>query len=108
MYKAKILFIFFVINIVLIKIKQNVTMYNSDAGAQIKTYPNNLGFVKNITYDNFVLSSIAYPVSINLFWCPGTTCPSASGSLSISNIQFLNFKGTIYLFVHYFFTILHI
>jgi len=72
----------------------NVTMYNSDAGAQIKTYPNNLGFVKNVTYDTFVLSAVAYPIAVNLYWCPGTTCPSASGSLTISGIHFNNFKGT--------------
>jgi len=71
---------------------RNVTMYNSDAGAQIKTYPNNLGFVKNVTYDTFTLSSIAYPIAINLFWC--SNCPPATGTLEISNIYFKNFKGT--------------
>jgi len=73
---------------------KNVTMYNSDAGAQIKTYPNNLGIVKNITYDNFILSSIAYPIAISVYWCPGTTCPSATGTLAISDVSFNNFKGT--------------
>jgi rhamnogalacturonan hydrolase len=74
---------------------KNVTMYNSDAGAQIKTYPNNLGFVKNVTYDNFVLSSVAYPIAINVYWCGGSNnCPSATGTLAISNINFNNFKGT--------------
>jgi len=72
----------------------NVTMFNSDAGPQIKTYPNNLGFVKNITYTNFVLSAIAYPIAINLYWCPGTTCPPATGSLTISDVSFINIKGT--------------
>lgn len=73
---------------------KNVTMYNSDAGAQIKTYPNNLGTVKNITYDSFTLSSVDYPIAIDLYWCPGTTCPSATGTLTISAVHFNNFKGT--------------
>jgi rhamnogalacturonan hydrolase len=71
-------------------------MYNSDAGAQIKTYPNNLGFVRNVTYDSFVLSSVAYPIAINVYWCGGSSnCPSATGTLEISNIQFDNFKGLV-------------
>jgi len=73
---------------------RNVTMYNSDAGAQIKTYPNNNGFVKNVSYENFVLSSVAYPIAVSVYWCPGTTCPSATGTLTITDIQFINFKGT--------------
>jgi len=73
---------------------KNVTMYNSDAGAQIKTYPNNLGIVKNVTYDTFTISAIAYPIAINVFWCPHTTCPNATGTLAISDINFLNIQGT--------------
>jgi len=73
---------------------KNVTMYNSDAGPQIKTYPNNLGYVKNVLYENFVLTSIAYPIAINVFWCPHTTCPAATGTLSISNVTYRNIHGT--------------
>jgi len=73
---------------------RNVTMYNSESGAQIKTYPNNLGLVKNVTYQDFTLSAVDYPISINLYWCPHTKCPDASGTLTIQDVNFINFKGT--------------
>jgi len=73
---------------------RNVTMYNSEAGAQIKTYPNNLGTVKNVTYQDFKLVAVDYPISINLFWCPHTKCPDATGTLTVSDVTFRNFQGT--------------
>jgi len=73
---------------------RNVTMYNSEAGPQIKTYPNNLGYVRNITYDTFTLSNVAYPIALNLYWCPHTTCPSDTGTLTVSDITYKNIKGT--------------
>jgi len=73
---------------------KKVTMYNSEAGPQIKTYPNNLGYVRNVTYEDFTLVSVAYPIAINLFWCPHTTCPSPTGTLTISDVTFKNIQGT--------------
>jgi len=69
-------------------------MYNSEAGPQIKTYPNNLGYVKNITYEDFTLVNVDYPISINLYWCPHTNCPPATGTLTISDVTYRNIKGT--------------
>jgi len=73
---------------------RNVTMYNSEAGAQIKTYPNNLGYIRNITYENFKLVAVDYPMSVNLFWCPHTKCPDATGTLTVTDVTFRNFQGT--------------
>lgn len=73
---------------------RNVTMYYSEAGAQIKTYPNNLGYVTNVTYEDFKLYEVDYPMSVNLFWCPHTKCPDASGTLTVSDVTFRNFQGT--------------
>jgi len=73
---------------------RNVTMYNSEAGPQIKTYPNNNGAVRNVTYENFNLVNVDYPISINLFWCPHTVCPPTTGSLTISDVTYRNIQGT--------------
>jgi len=75
---------------------RNVTMYNSEAGAQIKTYPNNLGSVTNITYQDFKLVEVDYPMVVNLYWCPHTTCPPDTGTLTVSGVTFRNFQGTEY------------
>lgn len=73
---------------------KNVTLYNSNSGARIKTYPNNFGFVRNVTYDTFNMVAVAYPLAIDLYWCPGTTCPIDNGNLTITDVNFLNFHGT--------------
>jgi len=73
---------------------RNVTMINSEAGPQIKTYPNNLGYVRNITYEDFTLVAVSYPIAINLYWCPHTKCPDATGTLTISDVTYKNIKGT--------------
>jgi len=73
---------------------KNVTMYNSEAGPQIKTYPNNLGTVRNVTYEDFTLVSVAYPIALNLYWCPHTNCPPATGTLTVSDVTYRNIQGT--------------
>jgi len=73
---------------------RNVTMYNSEAGPQIKTYPNNLGYVRNITYEGFTLNKVAYPIALNLYWCPHTTCPGDTGTLTVSDVTYKNIQGT--------------
>ncbi|KAJ3050425.1 hypothetical protein HK097_008621 [Rhizophlyctis rosea] len=73
---------------------RNATMSNSQTGAQIKTYPNNNGYVRNVLYEDFKLQGILYPLAINLFWCPHITCPAATGFLTISNVEFRDFSGT--------------
>ncbi|KIJ52337.1 glycoside hydrolase family 28 protein, partial [Sphaerobolus stellatus SS14] len=47
---------------------KNVTISNSDAGVELKSYPNCAGTVTNITYTDFTLSAAAYPIAINSFW----------------------------------------
>jgi rhamnogalacturonan hydrolase len=69
---------------------RNVAMYNSDAGAQIKTYPNNVGYVRNIYYYNFTLVDVAYPMAINLFWASA----AATGTLTVTNVTFDTIRGT--------------
>jgi len=73
---------------------RNVTMNHCGAGPQIKTYPNNLGSVHNVTYQDFTLIDVDYPLAINLFWCPHTVCPPATGTLTITDVTFRNVQGT--------------
>jgi len=72
---------------------RNVSMFNGD-GPQIKTFPNNNGYVKNVTFENFLLVDVLYPLSVNLFWCPHSNCPPASGTLTVSDITFSNIQAT--------------
>ncbi|KAF8579989.1 glycoside hydrolase family 28 protein [Ramaria rubella] len=69
----------------------DVTISNSDAGVEFKSYPNCAGTVRNITYTGFTLSAAAYPIAINSFW-EGDGVDT--GTLSISDVTFENFQGT--------------
>jgi len=70
---------------------RNVTISNSDAGVEFKSYPNCAGTVKNISYSDFTLSAAAYPIAINSFWMGDGV---DTGTLSISDVTFTNFHGT--------------
>ncbi|KAJ7893985.1 pectin lyase-like protein [Mycena leptocephala] len=69
----------------------NVTISNSDAGVMIKSYPDNAGIVKNITYNSFSLSAAAYPIYISAFWAGDGV---DTGKLAISGVTFNNFVGS--------------
>jgi polygalacturonase len=43
----------------------DVTISNSDAGIEIKAYPDNVGIVKNITYNTFTMVRPSFPA---LLW----------------------------------------
>ncbi|KAJ7607523.1 pectin lyase-like protein [Roridomyces roridus] len=69
----------------------DVTISNSDAGIMIKAYPDNIGTVKNITYNNFQMSAAAYPLYISAFWAGNGV---DTGKLSISDVTFNTITGT--------------
>ncbi|KAJ6554404.1 pectin lyase-like protein [Mycena capillaripes] len=69
----------------------DVTISNSDAGIMIKAYPDNVGIVKNITYNTFTLSAAAYPIYISAFWAGNGV---DTGKLAISDVTFNNIVGT--------------
>ncbi|KAJ6578721.1 pectin lyase-like protein [Mycena vulgaris] len=69
----------------------DVTVSNSDAGIMIKSYPDNIGIVKNITYNEFAFSAAAYPLYISAFWAGNGV---DTGKLAISDVIFNNIVGT--------------
>ncbi|KII96149.1 glycoside hydrolase family 28 protein [Plicaturopsis crispa FD-325 SS-3] len=73
-----------------------VSLSYSDAGVMIKSYPNCQGTIENLSYNDFTLNEVAYPIDIDMYWCGGSSnCPSqGSGSQTVNNIQFNNFQGS--------------
>ncbi|KAJ3020048.1 hypothetical protein HKX48_001406 [Thoreauomyces humboldtii] len=71
---------------------RNVTISNADSGVTVKSYPISGGSVTNLLYEDFTMTSTAHPIDIDLFWCPHTKCGAATGSLTVSNAVFKNFK----------------
>ncbi|KAJ3172334.1 hypothetical protein HDU87_007930 [Geranomyces variabilis] len=69
---------------------RNVTMSSSDAGVMLKSYPSTSGYVKNIVYEDFTLTDVAYPIDIDMEWCHGP-CPPKTGDLTVQGATFKNF-----------------
>ncbi|KAI8589326.1 glycoside hydrolase family 28 protein [Geranomyces variabilis] len=69
---------------------RNVTMTSSSAGVMLKSYPSTSGYVKNIVYEDFTLTDVAYPIDIDMEWCHGP-CPPKTGGLTVEGATFKNF-----------------
>ncbi|CAK5262362.1 unnamed protein product [Mycena citricolor] len=70
---------------------RNVTLNEtSDAGIMIKSYPDNIGFVRNITYHDFTLIEPDFPLYIGVFWRGNGI---DTGKLEISDVHFDGISG---------------
>ncbi|KAJ7055224.1 pectin lyase-like protein, partial [Mycena amicta] len=70
---------------------RDVTVSNSDSGISIKSYPDNVGIVKNITYSTFTFTAAAYPLYVNVFWAGNGV---DTGKLQISDVTFSGITGS--------------
>ncbi|KAJ7123738.1 pectin lyase-like protein [Mycena epipterygia] len=70
----------------------DVTVSNSDAGIMIKSYPDNVGIVKNITYTDFTfVRLLTVETDISAFWAGSGV---DTGKLVISDVTFNNIVGS--------------
>ncbi|KAJ3162830.1 hypothetical protein HDU86_003805 [Geranomyces michiganensis] len=69
---------------------RNVTMISSSAGVMLKSYPSTTGYVRNIVYEDFTLTDVAYPIDLDMEWCHGP-CPPMTGTLKVTKATFKNF-----------------
>jgi len=84
----------------------NIVMSNAQNGARIKVFPDNpnpnsvqgggLGYVKNITFSNFEVVNVDYPILIDQCYNVEnvTFCAEYPGKLSISDVHYINVHGT--------------
>jgi len=84
----------------------NVTMANAQNGARIKVFPDNpnvgsitgggTGYVKNITFENFLVQNVDYPILIDQCYDVenATFCAEYPSKLSISDVHYINVHGT--------------
>lgn len=69
-----------------------VTLSNSDAGVMLKSYPNCQGTVRNLTYENFKVTNVAYPFYIDGNWEAGSL--TDTGSLLVEDVTVNGFTGS--------------
>jgi galacturan 1,4-alpha-galacturonidase len=77
---------------------QDVTMQHAQNGARIKVFGGNPsptstaggggGYVRNVTFMNFAVADVDYPIYINqCYSTPAATCAQYPSKLSISDIH---------------------
>ncbi|KDE06772.1 hypothetical protein MVLG_02968 [Microbotryum lychnidis-dioicae p1A1 Lamole] len=83
----------------------NISMSNAQAGARIKVWPNSpfadpasgggLGFVKNITFKNFVNNNVDAPLIItSCYNYKQPFCEANPSLMTISDVTYINVTGT--------------
>ncbi|CEJ61946.1 Putative Glycoside hydrolase family 28 protein [Penicillium brasilianum] len=74
-------------------VARNISIIQGNNIAFIKTYPGGSGYVTNVTFSNFRSLSSLYGLDINQYW-QNTLTPD-TGSVSLSNLVFRNFSGSV-------------
>ncbi|KAJ8066220.1 hypothetical protein OCU04_005304 [Sclerotinia nivalis] len=72
---------------------RNISVLGGNEIVFIKTYPGGSGYVSNILWENFRSKSSLYGINLNQYW-QQTYIPD-SGAVSLTNITFRNFSGSI-------------
>lgn len=84
---------------------KNVTMVNAENGARIKAFGGSAsststsgggsGYVRNITFQDFIMQNVDLPVVINqCYQTSAATCASYPSKVSISDVHYINVTGT--------------
>ncbi|KAF8836104.1 glycoside hydrolase family 28 protein [Paxillus ammoniavirescens] len=83
----------------------NISMNNAQNGARIKVFggspdPNSTagggtGYVQNITFENFYVNNVDYPIYLNqCYSTPANVCAEYPSKLVISDVHYINVHGT--------------
>ncbi|WCJ21827.1 Pectin lyase-like superfamily protein [Euphorbia peplus] len=80
---------------------ENVTLTDavftgSDNGVRIKSWARpSTGFVKNILFQNIIMTDVENPIIIDQDYCPNNIgCPGQSSGVKISEVTYKNIRGT--------------
>ncbi|KAH7915770.1 glycoside hydrolase family 28 protein [Hygrophoropsis aurantiaca] len=82
----------------------NVVLTNSQNGARIKVFGGSplsnstagggSGYVKNVTFSNFQVENVDYPIVIDECFATPVSCQDYPTKIEVSDIYFSNFSGT--------------
>ncbi|CAO2838304.1 unnamed protein product [Amaranthus hypochondriacus] len=73
----------------------NVGFWKTTNGVRIKSWarPSN-SFVRGITFRNLVMHNVFFPIIIDQKYCPNNQCPHQNSGVKISDVKYINIKGT--------------
>ncbi|KAG5254547.1 hypothetical protein OIU76_019710 [Salix suchowensis] len=73
---------------------RDVAMLNTLTGVRIKTWQGGSGSVQGVTFSNIQVSGVKTPIMIDQFYCDGSKCQNKSSAVAVSDINYINIKGT--------------
>ncbi|KAJ9152868.1 hypothetical protein P3X46_026379 [Hevea brasiliensis] len=73
---------------------RNVAMQNTLTGVRIKTWQGGSGSVQGVTFSNIQVSGVETPIMIDQFYCDGSKCSNESSAVAVSDINYVNIRGT--------------
>ncbi|KAI9071396.1 hypothetical protein K1719_037026 [Acacia pycnantha] len=76
-----------------IRVTESVIKH-SDNGVRIKTWQGGAGAVSNVTFSNIYMDTVRNPIIIDQYYCLSKDCVNQSSSVFVSNVSYLNIKGT--------------
>ncbi|KAL0887907.1 hypothetical protein Bca101_011890 [Brassica carinata] len=73
---------------------RDVTMHGTTNGVRIKSWQGGSGSVKQVMFSNIQVSEVANPIIIDQYYCDGGGCHNKTSAVAVSNINYVNIKGT--------------
>ncbi|XP_022565694.1 polygalacturonase At1g48100 isoform X2 [Brassica napus] len=73
---------------------RDVTMHETTNGVRIKSWQGGSGSVKQVMFSNIQVSEVANPIVIDQYYCDGGGCHNETSAVAVSNINYINIKGT--------------
>lgn len=75
-------------------IVRDVTMHETTNGVRIKSWQGGSGSVKQVMFSNIQVNEVANPIIIDQYYCDGGGCHNQTSAVAVSNINYINIKGT--------------
>lgn len=76
---------------------RDVKLYDTLAGARIKTWQGGSGAVQKALFSNIQVTGVKIPIMIDQFYCDKSSysqCPNETSAVAVSGITFENIRGT--------------
>ncbi|KAH9742274.1 Pectin lyase-like superfamily protein [Citrus sinensis] len=73
---------------------RDVTMHNTMTGVRIKTWQGGSGLVQQVTFSNIQVNNVKSPIVIDQYYCEKSSCHNESSAVQVSNIAYVNIRGT--------------
>ncbi|XP_059451383.1 polygalacturonase At1g48100-like [Corylus avellana] len=73
---------------------RDVTMTDTLTGVRIKTWQGGSGSVQGIKFSNIQVSKVETPIMIDQFYCGESKCPNKTSAVAVSDIDYVNVRGS--------------